>query len=128
MSAASAVSIGASMSPKATLQAIAGLRVDHTTNTRAVLADVMRLASAALVDRGSGQAKRDYDDRQRALLAINRLRAVLSAPSSVLMTHCGDTLPASFIPAIQSEHDRLLMSIDDPQALRAIYRRNERRR
>lgn len=117
-----------SMSPKAALQAIAKLRVDHTTNTRAMLAEVMAMASAALVDKGTGQAKRDYEDRERCNRAIDALLMAIAKSSSVQMQHINDTpLPASFIPAVQAELERLSAARDNPIALRAIYRRNERR-
>lgn len=117
-----------SMSPKAALQAIAKLRVDHTTNTRAVLAEVMAMASAALVDKGTGQAKRDYEDRERCERAIDALLLAIANPSTVqsLLHADRDSLPASFIPAVQAELERLSAARDNPGALRAIYRRNER--
>lgn len=117
-----------SMSPKAALQAIAKLRVDHTTNTRAMLAEVMAMASAALVDKGTGQAKRDYEDRERCNRAIDALLLAIARPDSAQMQHISDApLPASFLPAVQAELERLSAARDNPVALRAIYRRNERR-
>lgn len=115
--------------PKATLQAIAGLQVDHTTNTRAVLSVVITMAKAALVDKGTGQAKRDWKDRERCERAINALLLTIANPSTVqsLLHADRDSLPASFIPAVQAELKRLSAARDNPVALRAIYCRNERR-
>lgn len=131
MSALASVGIGrVGATPKCTLQAIAAMRIDHTTNTRAILAEVIALAKAALVDKGTGQAKRDYEDRERCNKAIDALLLAIANPSTVqsLLHADRDTLPPSFIPAVQAELERLSAARDNPVALRAIYRRNEVRR
>lgn len=75
----------------------------------------------------AAEARKQGQDRARAESAIVALNRVLSNPSS-LLTRCGDVLAPDFLDAVTAERTRLSAALLSPDALRMIYRRNEKAR
>lgn len=78
----------------------------------------------------AAEARKQLRDRARAESAIVALDRVLACPDS-LLTRCGDVgdvLAPDFMDAVTTERTRLSVALLSPDALRAIYRRNEKAR
>lgn len=77
----------------------------------------------------AAEARKQVKDRARAESAIAALGRVLANPTSLLArAHIGDQLGIGFLESVSLERTRLLLALADPEALRAIYRRNEKAR
>lgn len=74
----------------------------------------------------TAESRKQAKDKARAELAIASLDLVLANPNG-LLTRCGDVLAPDFLDAVSAERLRLSLALANPEALRAIYRRNEAR-
>lgn len=75
----------------------------------------------------TAESRKQAKDKARAELAIVALERALANPTSLLMRTCGDEIASGLLEAITLERTRLSLALADPEALRAIYRRNEAR-
>jgi hypothetical protein len=118
------------MSHKSALQQIAGIRRIEQDNPEDLFNECQRIAREALADTGTGEVKKQAQDRKKAERDISVLERVVSDPASVrsLVHPVYDTLPDSFMPAVEAELARMRAAVSDPEKLRMIYRRGEARR
>lgn len=131
------------MSHKSALQqiiSIGGYVHEGVVTASDALVEVVNIAREALATSTStGEVKRYEQDLERANAAIAALERVKANPN-VLMTNtdviCPYTerggkfvgipcIPDNFMPAVESELARMRAAVSNPEALRAIYRRNE---
>jgi hypothetical protein len=108
---------------------ISGYVHDGGVTANDALIEIVKVAREALADTGTGEAKKQYQDRKKAERDISVLERVMDNPTRLLCTNLlGDRLPDSFMPAVEAELARMRGAAENPEALRMIYRRNEGRK
>lgn len=120
------------MSHKSALQQIVALK-DDSAPAFELLMEAQRIAREALAEPTNADAKKVAQDTKRAQVAIAALESVLANPVERLHSHVGGlygvpAVSSSFLPAVEAELIRMRAAVGNPEALRAIYHRNEVRR
>ncbi len=72
--------------------------------------------------------KKMTEDKAKAWRAIEVLDRFIASPDFLPRERTNPTLCARVVAAAEEEMHRLMAALDDQEALRAIYRRNERRK
>lgn len=114
---------------KQALLAIAGTKVTSQTDYKKALALVIGIAVAQLNAKNmKGEAAKQAKDRERAESSIAILEGVLANPQRLRVTVAHDNYKNdTFLPAVEMELNRMRAAVTNPDALRNIYRKNERR-
>lgn len=114
---------------KEALLKIAGTKLTPQVDARKLLAGLIAIAIAAVESKNmKGEAAKQAKDRERAEASIAILEGVLANPQRLRVTVAHDNYKNdTFLPAVEMELNRMRAAVTNPDALRNIYRKNERR-
>jgi hypothetical protein len=116
------------MTHKAALQSIARMQLNESTDYRQLAALCVAVAATALQAKvNKDEMSKNAQDVKRAESAIGVLQRFIANPSFLPHERRHPEGCSLVITRAQEELDRLQSIKDNPEALRAIYRRNEKK-